>query len=94
MEWLGNVLNEDMSIKMKLYMIYTLSMNAPKVWESTWVYWIMFPEVFQWNGFLAPFLTFIYPVLWFSAVNHATFYNFWGEDISYLVTKWTIFASA
>ena len=93
MAWLGTILNENMSVTLKLYMMYTLAMNAPLVADSAWVYWLMFPEVFQWNGFLAPLFFFIYPMLWITAVNHATFYNLWGVDISYWITKLTIFAS-
>ena len=93
MGWLGKILSPDMNITIRLYLIYTLAMNAPNVADSAWVYWLMFPEVFQWNGLFAPILWFIYPFLWCFAVNHATFYNLWGEDISYWITKWTIFAS-
>ena len=46
MSWLGTILNKDMSVTIKLYLIYTLAMNAPNVADSAWVYWLMFPEVF------------------------------------------------
>ena len=51
---------------------------------------LIFPEEVQINGWFAPIMFFVYPVLWLTAANHATFYNLWGVDFSLWVTKMTI----